>query len=386
VPVSQAELAESGVGGLVTDTLAHLVATTLKTIRDDNAGMRTFVFGAGASVHAGYPLAFDLWRCMEQWVRATPTADFLHAVNVMTAEFDLNKSFELVLTDLDNRIDSILGKPRRTWDECEEKAKLVDILRPTVKAMIPAYFDSLRFKPAEWYRRFANDVLTAGDAVITFNYDLALDRELREAGKWSIGNGYGFRIGDIDDASSSDSPCKLFKLHGSTHWLGELFEGRRGFGQVNPLAGSLGERPIIEPAAFEFLGYGNASDPQGDNGHGRIPSLIMPTANKKFFVETTDFREWESFWDDLWSQAGEALRASDEVYLIGYSIPEYDARARELLAKRIRTGVAIRICCHHGTADAVESLRRLRSGDANVEPGCATTFEDWVSCANLLAR
>jgi hypothetical protein len=123
VPVSQAELAESGVGGLVTDTLAHLVATTLKTIRDDNAGMRTFVFGAGASVHAGYPLAFDLWRCMEQWVRATPTADFLHAVNVMTAEFDLNKSFELVLTDLDNRIDSILGKPRRTWDECEEKAR-----------------------------------------------------------------------------------------------------------------------------------------------------------------------------------------------------------------------------------------------------------------------
>src|ERR1039457_551422 len=98
--------------------------------------MRTFVFGSGASVHAGYPLAFDLWRCMEQWVRATPTADFLHAVNVMTAEFDLNKSFELVLTDLDNRIDSILGKPRRTWDECEEKAKLVDILRPTVKAMI----------------------------------------------------------------------------------------------------------------------------------------------------------------------------------------------------------------------------------------------------------
>ena len=60
MPVSQAELAESGVGGLVTDTLAHLVATTLKTIRDDNAGMRTFVFGAGASVHAGYPLAFDL--------------------------------------------------------------------------------------------------------------------------------------------------------------------------------------------------------------------------------------------------------------------------------------------------------------------------------------
>ena len=346
--------------------------------------MKTFVFGAGASEHAGYPLASDLWRCMEQWVRTTPTADdlFLYAVNVMTAEFDLTKSFELVLTDLDNRIDSILGKPRRTWEECEEKAKFVDIVQPRVKAMIPVYFDSLRSKPAKLYRLFANDVLTPGDAVITFNYDLALDRELKQAEKWSIGNGYGFPIGDIDDASSGDSPCKLFKLHGSTHWLGEPFEGRSGFGQVNPVALSLGERPIIAPAAFEFLGYGNASDPEGHNGPVGIPSLIMPTATKKFFEETPYGREWKPFWSRLWSQAGEALRASDEVHLIGYSMPEYDALARELLATTIRNGVATKICCHRGTADVVEALRRLRSGDANVQPACALTFEDWVSCVN----
>lgn len=29
--------------------------------------MRTFVFGAGASVHSGYPLASKLWSALERW-------------------------------------------------------------------------------------------------------------------------------------------------------------------------------------------------------------------------------------------------------------------------------------------------------------------------------
>jgi hypothetical protein len=68
--------------------------------------MKTFIFGAGASVHAGYPLAAELWFAMEDWARATfpESHDFRNAVDTMNAEFDLSKSFELVLTDLDDRI------------------------------------------------------------------------------------------------------------------------------------------------------------------------------------------------------------------------------------------------------------------------------------------
>lgn len=340
--------------------------------------MRTFIFGAGASVHAGYPLAANLWRAMEGWTRATfPEGhDFRNAVDTMNAEFDLCKSFELVLTDLDDRIEPFLKQRPTTPEGIREKVMLV-YLRAAVRAMIPLYFNSFRSQPADLYRVFAEDVLVPGDAVITFNYDLALDREMKRAGKWRIANGYGFEIGNV---SLGDSPCKLFKLHGSTNWRGELFQGSEGFGQTSWTDLSLGQRPIIDPSEFEFLEYSNASDPQGHNGRVRIESIVMPAANKKFYSETSLGREWEGFWDSLWLQAGGALNSSNEVYLIGYSVPEYDTRARNLIARRVDTGAEIRVCCHNGTAGVLESLRKLRRfGDIDVQPACATTFAGWLS-------
>lgn len=333
--------------------------------------MRTFIFGAGASVHAGYPLAVELWRAMEGWTRATfpEHHEFRYRVDTMNAEFDLSKSFELVLTDLDDRIEALLQEAPTP----PEKFEFVH-LRVALKAMIPLYFNSLRSQPAELYRVFANQVLAPGDAVITFNYDLALDREMKRASKWSIGNGYGF---EIDSVSLGDSPCRLFKLHGSTNWRGELFQGSEGFSIGNS---SLGQRPIIDPAEFQFLEYGNAADPQCHNGRVRIESIIMPTAKKKFFNETSLGREWEGFWDSLWLQAGEALNSSNEVYLIGYSAPEYDTRAKNLLAKTIDENAAVRVCCHNGTDGVIQSLKKLeRLEDIDIQPACATTFEGWVS-------
>src|ERR1035437_2741729 len=208
--------------------------------------MRAFIFGAGASVPAGYPLAAELWHVMERWTRATfPEGHkFRDAVDMMNAEFDLRKSFELVLTDLDGRIESF-PKEKPTGPEGKLERAILIQLRASVNAMIPACFNSLRSQPAELYGIFASHVLACGDAVITFNYDLALDRETKRAGKWNIGNGYGF---EIDSISLGDSPCKLFKLHGSTNWRGELFRGSEGFGQTSWEDLSLAQRPVIDPS------------------------------------------------------------------------------------------------------------------------------------------
>jgi hypothetical protein len=315
---------------------------------------------------------------MEGWTRAAfPEGhDFRNAVDTMNAEFDLRKSFELVLTDLDDRIEPFLKQRPAAPEGIREKALLV-YLRSAVTTMIPLYFNSLRSQHADLYRAFAEDVLAPGDAVITLNYDLALDREMKRAGKWRIGNGYGFEIGNI---SLGDSPCRLFKLHGSTNWRGELFKGSEGFGQTSRTDLSLGQRPIIDPSEFEFLEYSNASDPQGHNGRVRIESIIMPTAKKKFYKETSLGREWEGFWDSLWRQAGGALKSSNEVYVIGYSVPEYDSRASSLLARAVDSGTKIKVCCHKGTASVVESLRKLgHSRNTDVRPACATTFAGWLS-------
>lgn len=337
--------------------------------------MKTFVFGAGASVHAGYPLAANLWRAMEPWVSATfrEGHDLRVAVDTMKAEFDLSRPFELVLTDLDTRIEPFLRTRPTPRELMWEKVKLVT-LRHAVRSMIPLYFDSLRSQPAELYRVFAVAVLAPGDAMITFNYDLALDRELRRSGKWSIGDGYGF---DIDSPAFGISPCKLFKLHGSTNWRGELFQGSLGSGQLSPEEWPLGQRPIIDPSEFEYLGYTNASDPLCHSGRVRIESIVMPTAQKRFYNETSIGREWEPFWNSLWVQAGEALRASNEVHLIGYSVPEFDTRAMELLATNISKNASVSVCCRSRTGDIVKSLKRL--GITQAEPAPAITFEGLAS-------
>jgi hypothetical protein len=340
--------------------------------------MRTFVFGAGASVHAGYPLAIDLWSSIKNWVRASFTSgDFLWAVDLFSDEFAQSKSFELALTDLDERIDRILSKKRETREECADKATYVDCLRPRLMEIIPTYFDSLRSHSAEYYRAFAENILSSGDAVITFNYDLALDRELRQSGKWSLASGYGF---PVEAVPLEDSACKLLKLHGSTNWLGQPFGGGLGFGQVSPIQ-SLGQHPIINPSCFEFLGYDKVSNKGFNFAAPQIPSLIMPTAKKKFYIESSTGREWKDFWDCLWSQAAEALNSSNEIHVIGYSIPNYDERARELLARKASGDPVVNVCCHAGTESVVESFRAL--GHVNVQPACANCFESWISCMSL---
>ncbi len=318
---------------------------------------------------------------MSAWARANFPEDheFQIAVDTMNAEFDPRKSFELVLSDLDKRIELLQKRRPTTQKDIELKVTLI-YLRSTIKAMIPLYFNSLRSQPADYYRAFAEDVLKCGDAVITFNYDLAIDREMRRAAKWTIGNGYGF---DINTESHGDSPCKLFKLHGSTNWRGELFQGSEGFGQTNWSDLSLGRRPVIDQSEFEFLEYRNGSDPRNHNGRVRIESIIMPTAIKKFYNETSYGREWEDFWDGLWVQAGAALSRAREVYLIGYSLPEYDSRAGELLAGSIDGESKIKVCCHNSTDGVIARLGQLKSvGSLNIQPACSITFEGWLSTAS----
>jgi len=289
----------------------------------------------------------------------------------MNARFDVSQPFELALTDLQRRIDALVEKPDISNAERFEKHLLLQLPR-TAEYMICCYFNALRSQRAELYEKFVSQVLTPGDAVITFNYDVAVDRELKRSGKWTIRDGYGF---EIESLALEHSPCTLFKLHGSTNWHGELFGGMEGFGQWN--GPSLGERPVVSRAEFEYLGYDGISDPRCHNGRARIESLIMPTANKRFYKQTSLGLEWLEFWDSLWRQAEHALRMSNEIYIVGYSLPEYDTRARDLLAKGIPANARVSVCCHAATRGAVESLKQL--GLVNAVPCKATTFEDFLS-------
>jgi hypothetical protein len=300
-----------------------------------------------------------------------PDSLFRYVIAEMNARFDVSQPFELMLGNLQQRIETLVKKTDISDPERVEKNLLLQLPR-AAEDMICSYFNSLRSRRAELYDKFAAEVLMPGDAVITFNYDVALDRALKRSGKWTIRDGYGF---EIEGLALERSTCTLLKLHGSTNWRGELFGGMKGFGQWN--GPSLGERPVIDCAEFEYLGYDGLSDAQCHGGRARIQSLIMPTANKKFYKQTSLGLEWLEFWDSLWRQAEYALRMSDEIYIVGYSLPEYDTRARKLLAGGIAENAQVSVCSHAATGGIVESLKQI--GLVNTAPCNAATFEDFLT-------
>ena len=81
-----------------------------------------------------------------------------------------------------------------------------------LKEAIRDHFDAIRSGPAVLYDSLACHIQPS-DIVITFNYDLAVERALRSAGLWDIKTGYGFPI----ELGDTLSPVEVLKLHGSTN-------------------------------------------------------------------------------------------------------------------------------------------------------------------------
>jgi len=242
--------------------------------------MNTYVLGAGASHHAGYPLTRTLLVHLARWVEATkpPNHDYRIRVDELRNLYGRLDDFERLFADLDD--------PHPGSKAYRINSSIRPIIRSDLIKALQEFFAELRQQPAEAYEVFARNRANPGDVIITFNYDVSLERELKKKKKWEIGNGYGFHI-----CTNLNSDIKLLKLHGSTNWVGAIFNGSiRGFHPAD--SSMLGDGPFILAPEFQFLGYRGDCDP-GIKGAQIVPypCLIMPTSKKNFYVETPYGRE-----------------------------------------------------------------------------------------------
>jgi hypothetical protein len=206
------------------------------------------------------------------------------------------------------------------------------------------------------YREFAERIVKPGDSVITFNYDVALDAKLRAAGKWEIGDGYGFDV----EGLPSNSPVKVLKVHGSINWVALLFGG---------------SRPAFTDDTLTALGYEGLVDPWFPRGGSTaIPPLILPLSRKKFYFDTNLGKVWEPFWNRLWRAARMAVRASNHIVICGYGMYPIDRRGCNLLLKG-ECSAEIEVCSAGRTAEIVS---QLRSHGRTARGARETTFEKWV--------
>lgn len=204
----------------------------------------TFVFGAGASIHAGYPLASKMGEQLLNFMIRHPHDLSRHYGQLIVDSFGKSPNIEDLITEIDARIESLRkeGKTqeRRVWGNA----------RGWFAVMLREWFRKLHKKPARDYKDFAKRIIKPGDAIITFNYDDSLDRELRRAGKWDLSRGYGFPLGKAD----TPSKVLMLKLHGSVNWMLSINNGAMGFMQFQP-GKTLGDHPVIHREDTKYLGY-----------------------------------------------------------------------------------------------------------------------------------
>src|SRR6267378_4158089 len=157
--------------------------------------MDTYILGAGASVHAGYPLASKLGLKLDEWVQSRPDNDEIKSsidqVKHLYGNFD---DFEEVLTRVDSDLHDLLSRDRNSFNEEElERKVILSHAKANVREGICLYFDWLgTANSANAYANFCARHLQNGDVAITFNYGVSLEREANFARKWDIADGYGF--------------------------------------------------------------------------------------------------------------------------------------------------------------------------------------------------
>jgi hypothetical protein len=329
--------------------------------------MTTYVLGAGASCDIGYPLAKSMGRGLFAWMDQHTTSgpyDFRCAAESLRATFEQVDDIEDLLARID---EFILEAKGSTLDRRCVASQLANQDKPSLVEAIRGSFDEIRQRQCESYRLFVRDVVQPGDCIISFNYDVSLDRELQLAGVWNLGDGYGFAIEGIED----HSPVPLLKLHGSINWLASMFGGVKHGPIALGSAGVFGYRPLFANSELIFLGYPNAVDSLfPKDGTPALRPLILPTRCKKFFFDTSLGAEWTEFWDSLWDTAAQALRDSDRVVICGYSLPVVDERACGLILGGEPYSAHVEVCCGDDTGDLPPSFspRIMRLSPVFVRP------------------
>lgn len=300
-----------------------------------------FILGAGASAKAGAPLLndfLDVARRLERDPSQQISDEQGRAFRlVFEGIAELGTVYEKARLDSDNleavfaafemaKLFKRLG--RLTPDQLQNlpdamRTVIVETLERTVRFPLVGSLESSTVSAPEPYEPFVNlfrrDTPHADRvAVITFNYDLAIDYALHRA---------GFHIDYGLQPLPHLNQFPLLKLHGSLNWLECEQCGVAAYRMDNYF-----RRYQFDPwRATQWFRFAMTGPLQNDtfehcNGNlkdPRVPMLVPPTWNKG---------EHHQRIASVWAHAARHLSEARKVAIIGYSLPESDYFFRLLWA------------------------------------------------------
>jgi len=155
-------------------------------------------------------------------------------------------------------------------------------------------------------------------SIITFNYDLILEKYLFRNNYWFPKDGYGFIPKELPEVNSiyinRPSVIKIFKMHGSLNWEpSTMFHSNFQF------------KWFDDDNNYFFPGYLKEENKRNFRYQGAFSSegWILPSWIKQFTHNEMV---------QVWNQAFKALYKADEIIFIGYSLPSADSAVYSLLS------------------------------------------------------
>lgn len=288
---------------------------------------RVFLLGAGFSRQAGFPLAFGLLDFIGKYLRGSSNIldiEFRNEFMSFIEETDVS-DVELLLTHIDLAILNNSANLYKGYDEIDD----LRLFRKKLSGTLVRAFDCVHCsldnndQKREIYRKFCEQIGN-GDTVITFNYDVLVEQILWEQNKWTFLDGYGIKknVNDFQDPpwgglypkdKPQESSVKVYKLHGSLGWLYDDIKEEVYYCRMPN---------FFQECNTSFCEGGVKNQTLGAS-YDEATTLIEPTYMKNFD---------KSYIIDIWNQSYNAIQQSDELIIIGYSLPEPDSVAQMFLS------------------------------------------------------
>lgn len=350
---------------------------------------KVFILGAGFSQLAGLPLGNELLDFIFQHlknsrnIQVTGKFGYYPEISGFITKVKENypwmaNNVELLFTDIDL---AILGNIPGLFSQLGYSLQKLRLLRMKLSGALVQAFDYAHFEfcstnreitqeqkeSDQIYWRFCEN-LNQGDTVITFNYDLIIEKGLwLQKNKWTFLDGYGLtkNVDDFQDQFHkypTNKPLKslvtVYKLHGSLGWAYD----------------DLRDQIIFVEMPHYFCGY-----------TGLFCEGDLITANASWdkgttFIEPSYIKQFDRpFILEIWHKALQAIQQSNELIIIGYSLPEADSAARIFLSTGVRNSQLSSITVVDRSSMVINKFEKLFGRNIVRKK---MTFRKWVETEN----
>jgi hypothetical protein len=278
---------------------------------------RVFVIGAGVSASSGITVADRILR--EAMIKLVHT-DYSQADRVHSLLGYLYPNFDAQMRNYPNIEDflNLLEMARRFNTEefiasdLWSKGRLEEVEAITLRAVTDYIWSLMGEKDKQQsIREFVRQNLRVGDTIITFNWDLTIERALED---YPGDPGFLYTYSRHRKGRS----FSLLKPHGSIDWF-----SRRAVRHL-VCAEEVGN---LDSELCYYPKFDRAKHPQ----LAQIPPVIVPPVASKEFKFGYLKRTWRFVF--------RAVSDATELHIIGYSLPREDQFARLVLRRAIRNNI-----------------------------------------------